>query len=180
MKSVNEKILVSCDLGQKDFMEIDGMTLRMANLYEVNYREKSPVIAIAKQTKGEIVKGDILICHHNHFYPPSPYFLYDDLYSIPFNQTIFGTFDSDGILTPVCGNMICEKVNIETPFSLPNDQIKQHIDRYIIKDAGWTSYQPGQLIFTRPHSGYVIVYNWNNIETRVVKVDSSMVCGVLK
>lgn len=180
MQPANNKLIVRVNMAQKNFMKIGDAVLKTALLYEKNYREKSPVIAEVIDGNDQIRTGQIICCHHNHFYPPSPYFLYDDLYSIPFNQTIFGTFDSDGKLTPVCGNMICEKVDIVTQFPLPVDQVKQHIDRYVIKDAGWTNYKPGQLVFTRPHSGYVIVYNWGNIETRVVKVDSSMVCGLLK
>src|SRR5689334_11479952 len=110
MKSVNEKILVSCDLEQKEFIEVGGNKFKMALLFEKNYREKSPVIAIAQQSKGEINKGDILICHHNHFYEPSPYFIKDNLFSIPCNHTIFAVIDKKGNAKPICGNVIVEKI----------------------------------------------------------------------
>jgi hypothetical protein len=76
--------------------------------------------------------------------------------------------------------MICEKIDIETAIPLPIEQRKKHIDRYSIKNPGWTKYKIAQTIFTRPDSGYEIVYIWQNIENRVVKVDSEMICGILK
>lgn len=179
MVSVNSKILVSCDLEQKEFMEVGGMQLKMATLYETNYRERSPVLAISQQTKGEIVKGDILICHHNHFYAPSPYFISDNLYSIPFNHTIFAIIDKQGNPKPVCGNILVEKVDIPTVLPLPPEQREQYIDRYIVADAGYTPYKKGQMVFTKPNSGYEIVFNLNNQEKRAIKINSEMIVGYI-
>lgn len=180
MIPANDRLIVRVNMKQKDFMQIGDVVLKMANLYAVNYREKSPVIAEVVDGNDQIRTGQIICCHHNHYQQPSPYYLYDDLFSIPFNKTIFATFDSDGMLHPVCGNMLCRRVDIESKLQLPADQQKQYVDRYIVSDPGWTIYKPGQLIFTRPFSGYEIVYIWNNIEIRCVKVDSDMVCGVLR
>jgi hypothetical protein len=180
MIPTNNKIIVRVNLKQKDFMEIGGVTIRMALPFENNYREKSPVIAEVVQGNEQIRRGQLICTHHNHFYSPSPYYLMDDLYSIPFNKTIFGIFGIDGRLEPTCGNMICEKIDIETAIPLPIEQRKKHIDRYSIKNPGWTKYKIAQTIFTRPDSGYEIVYIWQNIENRVVKVDSEMICGILK
>ncbi len=179
MKSVNDKILVSCDMKQKDFMEIGGITLKIATQFQTNFREKSPVIAISQQNKGEIVKGDILLCHHNHFHEPSPYFVQDDLYSIPFNHTIFSVIDKGGNARPVCGNLLVDKIDVETLLPVPVDQRKQHINRYLISNSGRTSFKKGQIILTRPHSGYDIVFVFNNIENRITKVNSEMVCGYI-
>jgi len=179
MKSVNEKILVSCDLEQKEFIEVNGNKFKMALLFEKNYREKSPVLAIAQQTKDEITIGDILICHHNSFYQPSPYWIKDDLFSHPFNHTIFLKIDKDGNPHPVCGNLIVKKVNIPTLLPVPPEEEKQYIDRYIVEDGGNTEYKKGQLIFTKPHSGYTIVYIYNDAEYRVNKVNSQMVIGFI-
>jgi hypothetical protein len=176
---VNQKIIVRVNMKQKDEIKVGDTLVKMALKYEKNHREKSPVVAEVVHGNDLIKTGQIICTHHNHFYPPSPYFLYDDLFSIPCNKTIFGVFDSAGHLIPVCGNMVCQTVDIETPLPVPPEQRKKHIDRYVIQDPGWTVYKKEQTVFTRPYSGYEIVYVWQNIERRVIKVDSEMVCGVL-
>lgn len=180
MLPVNNRIIVRVNMAQKNEITIGGVTVRTALKYEKNYREKSPVVAEVVDGNDQIRTGQVICCHHNHFYHPSPYFLYDDLYSIPFNKAIFGTFDLDGDLSPTCGNMVCYNIDVETLLPVPPEERKRHINRYLIKDPGWTMHKVGQTIFTRPHSGYEIVYVWNNVEKRVIKVDSEMVCGVLK
>lgn len=179
MIAPNEKILVSCNIEQKQFMQIGDQKFYMATLFEKNYREKSPVLAVAQQNKGIVSRGTVLVCHHNHFYEPSPYFVNDDLFSIPFNHTIFLTIDNEGNPHPVCGNLIVKKVNIPTPLPVPPEDEKQYIDRYIVEDGGYTPYKKGQLIFTKPNSGYEIVYIYNDIEKRVIKVNSEMVLGFI-
>jgi hypothetical protein len=180
MKPTYDRIIVRVNLRQKDEINIGGLTVKMAPQYEKNHREKSPVVAEVIQGNDQIRSGQIICCHHNHFYHPSPYFLYDDLFSIPFNQTIFGIFDTGGGLIPTCGNIICERVDVETLLPVPDDQKRQYTDRYKVLDPGWTKYKEKQMIFTRPYSGYEIVYVWDKIERRIIKVDSQMVCGVLK
>ena len=179
MKSVNDKILVTCDIYQKEYLTIGDIEVKMATSYEINYRERSPVIAIAEQTKGEIVKGDILITHHNHFYEPSPYWLGGDKFSIPYNHTIFAIIDKDGKIRPICGNMFVSKIDIPTTLPLPPEQVEQYKDKYIVTDAGRTPYRKGQFIFTRFSAGYEIVYNFNNTEGRVIKINSEMVLGYI-
>ncbi len=179
MKAVNKKILVRCNLEQKDYMDIAGNTLKCAQNYNPNYRERSPVIAVAEETVGGIAKGDVILAHHNHFYGNSPYWLKDDLFSIPCNKTIFAIIGKDGYPKPVNGNIICKKVDIETEIELPPEERKQYIDRAIVLTNGF-GFNKGQLIFVKPYSPYEIVYIYNNIENRVVKVDSDMILGVLK
>lgn len=180
MIPANNKIIVRCDPNQKGFMQVGNVVLKMATLYEINYREKSPVIAEVIDGNDQIRTGDIIIAHHNTFYTPSPFHLYDDLFSIPVNKIIFGKIDGDGLFNPLCGNMVVSKVDIRHTLSLPASEGKQYIDRYIIKDPGRTVYKESQLVFTTPHAGYEIVYIWQNIEFRVVKIHQDAVCGLLK
>lgn len=179
MKAVHDRVIVRVDAGQKDEMIMGDVVVKMAHLFETNYREKSPVIAEIIQGNEYLSKGDIVVTHHNHFYQPSPYYLYDDLFSIPFNKTIFGKFDLQGNLYPLCGNMICEYVYPKTEFLLPEEERKPYTNRYRVVDPGWTNYKKGQLIFTRPHAGYEIIYHWNRAEKRCLKIDSDQICGVL-
>lgn len=179
MKAVHDRIIVRVNRQQKDEMLVGGVLVKMAPLFEANHREKSPVLAEVVEGNKVLYKGDIIACHHNHFGDNSPYWLYADLYSIPFNKTIFGLFDAEGNMTPVCGNMICSYIYPESDLFLPEEARKPFPSRYTIIDPGWTMYKVGQQIFTRPSAGYEIVYHWDKHQKRVVKVSEDQVCGVL-
>lgn len=160
-------------------MKVGDIELRTAHAFGTNYREKSPVIAEVIEGNGYVNSGDILLCHHNTFYTPSPYWLHDDLFSIPFSPILFARVDRDGNLTPICGNILCDRIDIPSNFPLPPSQRKQYIDRIIVTNKGETKYNNGQTLFTRPHSYYEMVYVFNGKEKRVHKCNSEMVCGIL-
>ncbi len=180
MEATNQKIIVSVDLEQKNEMVINGVTMSTATLFEKNYREKSPTIATVISGNEYVKEGDVLICHHNLFYLPSPYHLYDNLFTIPFSKILFAIIKEDGEIEPICGNLICNKIKESSLLELPPELQKFHINRYEVEKQGWTDYKKGDIIFTRPQSGYDIVYNINGEEKRITKVDSEMICGVLK
>lgn len=180
MTGANGKIIVSCNMSQKDTMVLEGRVFQTASLYETNYREKSPVLCKVQSGNEFVREGQILIVHHNTFYQPSPYYLEYNLFAIPFGKTIFAILNFDGSLTPVCGNVLCERIDIPTPFHVPSEERKKYIDRVIVKDGGWTAYKPNDILFTRPHSYYEIVYIVDGQERRTHKCDSEMVCGVIK
>ncbi len=69
---VNDRIIVSVDMAQKDTMKMGDIVVNMAQLFENNHREKSPVIAKVEQGGERVRAGSFIICHHNHFSPPSP------------------------------------------------------------------------------------------------------------
>lgn len=179
MRPANNKILVRVNMKQKHTMTVAGVTVKLATEFDTNYRERSPVVCEVVNGGAKIRSGSILLAHHNLFYLPSPYHLQDDLFSIPFSKILFAIVDEEGDLTPICGNIICERVIVETSLPLPPEQQKPYIDRAIVKDGRGTVYRDGQLIFHRPFAGYEIVYIWQNIEKRVVKVAEDQVCGVL-
>lgn len=162
---------------QKDTLRIGDIQVSTALVFEQNYREKSPVIAKVEHGNSYIRTGSIIITHHNHFYPPSPYFLYGNLYSIPANHTIFAILRSDGSLQAVYGNILGDRVDIETYLPLPPDKREKYKDRVIITDPGDTKYKQGQLVFTRPSAPYDIVYNFGGEIKMVTKVNSEMIVG---
>ena len=180
MKVVNNRIIVQVNMEQKNSMIVGGVLLHTALKFEVNYREKSPVIAKVVEGNKYLNKGDILICHHNHFYPPSPYFLEDDLYSIPFNKTIFAKINSEGKITPICGNILGERIPIKTEFEVPSESRKKYIDRILVTHKGWSKHKQGQIILCKPNAPYDIVYNFGGIEKRITKVSEDMVLGYLQ
>lgn len=180
MIATNNRILARVDMAQKDTMMIGDVKCVTATKYETNYREKAPVIAQVVETNDRLNKGDFIICHHNHFYDPSPYHLQDDLYSIPANHTIFAILQPSGELSPVYGNVLADKVEIENLLPVPPEYRKFHKDRGLILDGGWTKFQPGDLVFTRPSAIYEIVYIWGDIEKRICKINSEMICAVVE
>ena len=160
-------------------MTVNGITVQLATEFDKNYRERSPVVCEVITGNSYVKEGDILLAHHNSFYLPSPYHLQDDLFSIPFKNIIFAKISESGDLIPLCGNIICDKIIVETSIPLPPSQQKPYIDRALVKDGRNTPYKKGQLIFHRPYASYEIVYVWQTIEKRVVKVPEEQVCGVL-
>ena len=180
MNAVNGRILVKVDMQQKDKMLVAGFLLNTAIKFETNYREKSPVLAEVVEGNKYLKSGDIIITHHNHFYSPSPYQLEDNLFSIPFNKTIFAKVNKNGNLSAICGNLLGERIPIKTKFEQASEFKKTYIDRLLIKDKGWTSYKNGSTIICKPNSPYDIVFNWNGIEKRVTKISDDMVVGYLK
>lgn len=165
-------------MGQKNSLIVSGISFKIANLYQTNHREKEPVLGEIVEGNDEIRKGQIGLFHHNNFAPPSPFYLYDDLFSVPFNKTVFGIIHQDGSIKPLCGNIICDRIWEESTIDLPPEQQKQYIDRVIVINPGDTPYKIGQLLFTRPHAYYEIVYNVNGIEHRIHKVHAEMVVGM--
>ena len=180
MKPVNERIIVKVDLAQKNSMLLGGVKVMVGTRYENNYREKSPVIAEVIDGNDRLQEGHYLLCHHNHFYLPSPYHLQDDLYSIPANHTIFAILRPDGELSPVYGNVLAAKVPVATPLPVPAEYQTYHKDRGIILDGGWTDFHPGDLVFTRPSAIYEIIYIFGEAEHRICKINSTMICAVVK
>jgi hypothetical protein len=180
MKPANNKIIVRVDNNQKQSFMIGGVEVQSASKYETNYREKSPVIAEVVDGNEQVFKGDILLCHHNLFYLPSPYHLGDGLFAIPYSNVLFAKIQAGGSLLPICGNLLCERVDIETDFELPVEDRQQCINKVIVTDGGYTPYKKGQLLFTRPYSYYEIVYIYNGKEIRVFRCSQDNVCGFLQ
>jgi hypothetical protein len=180
MKPTNNKIIVRCDVDQKDKMLIGETLFSTAVLFETNYREKSPVIAQVVEGNDVVSKGQYLLCHHNSFYLPSPHHLYDDLFSIPFGKTIFAIINFDGSLQPICENIFCDRVEKQALLDIPPDRREKYLDRVIVRDGGWTPYKNGDLLFTRNHAYYEIVYMFGETENRIHKVHAEMVVGLVK
>mgnify|MGYP000149002535 FL=1 len=181
MKAANDKILVKVDLKQKNKMLIGDVLFSTALKYDTNYREKSPVMAEVVQGNKFISKGDILLCHHNMFYLPSPHHIQDDIFSIKFNnRTVFAKVLKNGRLSAICGNVLGERVIIPSNFDVPPEFKKSYTDRLKITDKGWTTFKNGTTVLCRPNAPYDIVYNFNNKEIRVTKLDSEQILGYIK
>lgn len=167
-------------MAQKTSFTFGGVTVQTALGYEKNYREKSPVVALVVEGNNIVSPDDLLLCHHNAFYLPSPYHVGGDLFAIPASNILFAKVRIDGDLFPIYGNVICSRVQVETPIPLPPEQIKTHINRSLVIEGGITPYKKGDLIFHRPYANYEIVYHFNGEQKRVVKVHSEQIVGFSK
>ena len=177
MIPANGKILVEIDPFQKEQMLIGDNLFRCANLFENNYRYKSPTIATVVEGNKYLFKGDVLLCHHNLFYLPSPYHVQDNLFSVPFSKVLFAKILSDGSLQAICGNLLGEKIMKESFLPLPPDKHGYYNDRFIVTDAGWTKFKKGQIVYARPSSCYDIIFHLNGIQKSVTKISEDMVIG---
>jgi hypothetical protein len=175
---VNKKILVSCNMRQKDTMTVGGMTVRTAIKWETNYREKSPVVCCVAEGNKILRKGQILLAHHNTFYAPSPFYLYDDLFAVPANHTLFAIIHHDGGIQPIYGNIICKRVEVPSLLPLPPEQRKTYTDRVVVVNPGNTPYKEGDLLFHRKNAAYDIVYIINNTEHRITKIHEEWIVGL--
>lgn len=180
MVSTNGKILVKANLDQKSEIVINGVSFKSAPKFDSNFRETSPTIAQVVTGNKYLKEGDIILCHHNTFYEPSPFYLQDDLFSIPYDKIVFGTMDEQGNISPLNGNIICKRISIDNRPEIPIQYRKTFIDRAEVIDARWTPYKKGQTILHRKNAGYDIVYNLGGIEHRVTKVHESQIVGILE
>jgi hypothetical protein len=179
MIAVNDKIVVRVDMKQKNCVKVGDTVLKTVHDFGTNYRERSPVVGEIVQGNDYVHPGQLAIFHHNHFYPPSPYYLYDDLYSVPFNKTVFGVLDGTDI-RPMCGNIIGKRVQKSYDLEMPTDLKELYIDRLVVDHPGWTSYKKGQTLIIRPNSYYEIVYSVNNVVYKVHKTHEDWVVAYIK
>lgn len=180
MKTVNNKILVSSNVNQKDYFVLGGITMKNPVSFDSNYRQRSPVMCQVEEDCGELKKGAILLCHHNTFYLPSPYHVGGSLFSIPCNgNIIFAKMGVTGDLWPLFGNMFCTHSEIKNVFAVSEKEKKHYTDRAVVSEPGFCNYKKGQLVFTRPSAPYEIVYMFDGVQKSQVKVHESMIAGVV-
>jgi len=173
------KILVQVNKEQKEFAEIGAVKMFLANNYNVNYRERNPVIGVVVDGKGEIENGSFVVAHHNHFGEHSPYEYSDGLYAIPYNHNIFAVIDKDGEPHGVCNNIICERIEEDEIIGLANSKRTHFHDRITVLQGGF-GYEKGEQILMLPFSDYECVYNFNGIEKRFIRVHADNIVAILK
>jgi len=180
MTPIEGSIIVRVDLEQKGSIRLGGQIFLKVPKFNTNYRDKSPVVAIVECGNSSIQPGTLILTHHNLFQGESIFYLEDDLYSIPFNSSIFATIDSNGDLCSIQGNIIVERIAkkdglLETPASYR----KNYNDRVIVLSDG-EGFKKGDQILTCRMADYEMVYNWNGVERRVIKVLKRDIVAVLK
>ncbi len=179
MIAVNKSILVRVDLSQKDEIAIGSNTLKTGRNYNEIFRERNPVVAYVEKGTIEMPNGSYIVCNFNYFEEESPLRLSDNLFSIPINEEIFAVIDSRGEPRPVYGNLFVERVTKETKIELPEELKKPHANQGIIS-KNTRGFKKGDYVFWLPFADYEIVYSWNGVEKRVIKVHYNEIVGILK
>lgn len=169
-------IIVSCNTSQKEEMKIGNNLLKTGKAYNENFRERNPVVAKVIGGSKEIPAGSYIICNYSHFDLESPFHIYGAYYSIPIDEEIFAIVNSDGSLTPVCGNVLVLRINKESLIDLPEELVKPKINEGIAASGEFK----GKLIFWLPYANYTICYNWNGVDMEAIKIHESEITGYIK
>lgn len=173
-------ILVSVDPTQNKEILISGKKLLAQKRYNINYREKNPVVCKVLKGFGDITEGMFLVCNYSHFEEESPWFIGDNLYSIPVDISIIGRIDEDGNLHPMCGNVFVSRILKEHKIEIPKDFEKPQINHGFVAVSG-EGWEKGQEIFWYNMSDYHIFYTWKGKEVRdYIKVESTEIVGFIK
>lgn len=181
MTNPKNRIIVSVNMEQKNSIDLGGIKFSVSPKFSGNHREKNPVIATVINGYDNSPRGSLLLCHHNCFEgETNPFQISDNLFSIPFNKTtVFCKMDEEGNLTGVLGNILAERVNPESLLEVPITDRKSYFDRVKILKDGY-GFKKGQEVFTLPYADYQIVYNFNGIERRIIKVHKDEIVAILK
>jgi hypothetical protein len=175
MKTLASRIIVEVDMDQKLF----DSGFQRALEYEGNYRKRHPVMCTVIEGNAMVKKGLKLLCHHNFFYKDSPFRLGGNMFTLKLNESIFARIDDNGNPHSMFGNVMAERVLIESDFDLTSAKEQYHHDRVRVISDG-CGYRKGQIILTNNFADYEIVYNWKGEERRVIKVWKEFIVGVLK
>ncbi len=178
MKPTKDGIILRVNPDQKERAMIGDVELMVATKYRTNHREKHPVVGIVEVGTEKVPAGTALIAHHNLFYGEvSVFSMGDGLFSIPLNKNIFMRIDQDGEPHSMYGNIICERIWQPSELDIPDAYKKEYIDRARVISDGY-GYKKGQIVFHIPYANYEIVYNWGNIERRIIKLEKEDIVAV--
>jgi hypothetical protein len=172
-------VLVSVDPKQNKEVIISGKKLLTQKQYNVNYREKSPVVCKVEIGLGDIKEGMFLVCNYSHFDEDSPWLMEGGRFSIPVNNSIYGYIDDEGVLHPLCGNVFVTRLLKDHDIYIPADFEKPQINHGHVGVSG-EGWEAGQEIFWYNYSDYEIVYTWKGVERRTIKVENDEIVGFMK
>lgn len=178
MKPTKDGIILRVNPDQKERAMVGDVELMVATKYRTNHREKHPVVGIVEVGTEKVPRGTALIVHHNLFYGEvSVFSMGDGLFSIPLNKNIFMRIDENGDPHSMFGNIICERIWQTSDLEIPDVYKKEYIDRAKVISDGY-GYKKGQTVFHVPYGNYEIVYNWGNIERRIIKLEKEDIVAI--
>lgn len=179
MLAAKGSIIVRCDQNQKVEIKVNGESIYTGRRYSRNFREKNPVIAYVIDGLGDIKKDSWVLCNYTYMEDGSPYQISDDLFALPLDEEIYGTIDEWGNAHNVFGNIFVERVPIYSSIPVPEDLQKYHYNQGIVAKGGY-GFLKGDYLLWLPMSDLEMIYMWNGVERRVIKVYKDEVCGIIK
>lgn len=178
MISANNKILVQVDYNQKQSAEIGGVSISLGKEYSTNRRESNPVVCKVVEGNLDIKAGVYLLVHHNRFVETSPHHLGDNFYSLAYNTAIFARLDENGNPIGLCDNIFVEYIRDDYDLIPPQLQTVDKFKYKVLSDG--FGYKKDDVIFCYEFSNYEVVYVWEGIEKRVVKVAKKDIVGKIQ
>lgn len=176
MIAANNKIIVSVDYSQKGKVSIGDSSILLAKEFSTNRRESEPVLCEVEQGNMVVPKGTILLVHHNRFSPNSPHYLGGNKYSLAYNDSIFASVSASGKATGLCDNIIVTQF-IDNDFELIPDQLKKpNKFKYRVVNNGF-GFKKGDIVFAYEFANYEIVYVFEGVEHRVIKIKKADIVG---
>lgn len=200
MKAIRGKIIVKSYTNQKEALMIKGANGKMVELwmgrkYDENNRRKNPVLCEVVDNNSKydyIKKGDLLLVHHNYLSDPmtNPFCLeYDQetgvgIFSFIASNNIYCILRKDGVVTPVCENILAERLPNAITSSLiiiPDTVKTEHEDRVRVLAVSpeVEGIKPGNVVAILNKADYEICYSWEKKDYSVIKVFQEDVIGVL-
>lgn len=199
MKAIRGKIIVQSYTNQKEALMIKGANGKMIELwmgrkFDANNRRKNPVLCevIDNNSKYDYIKnGDLLLVHHNYLSDPmtNPFCLeYDSetgvgIFSFIASNNIYCILRKDGVVTPVCENILAKRLSnkIETSLIIPDSIKQEHEDRVKVLAVApeVEGIGEGDIIVILDKADYEICYSWEKNDYSVIKVFQEDVIGIL-
>ena len=200
MRAVNKKILVEVKMNQKSALTIKGaggveIDLQMEKQYDPNGRHRNAVLCTVLDNNSDydyIEVGDTLLVHHNFFdnLTENPNFIAYNrdnrtaIFAIPSGRNVFCRVEDNGAITPLCHNMIVERLRnpIKTKLIYVPDTVKQEHDdrvRVLAIAPEIEGIKPGQTVLIYKMADYEICYNWQKQEKSVIKVWGEEIIGIV-
>jgi hypothetical protein len=177
MKAANNRIIVEVDMNQKLF----DSGFQTAKDFQGNYRERQPVMCKVIQGNMLVKKGLLLLVHHNFLHNDSTFKISDRIFALNTNEQIFARLDVIGNAHSMFLNIIAERVLIDhdTDLEVPDDAKKFYPDRVRVISDG-CGFIVGQILIVLQYADYEIVYNWEGVERRVIRVKKNEIVGYVK
>lgn len=153
-----------------------GGNLLLAKDYSNNRRESEPVLCKVVEGNMVIPNGILLLVHHNRFSPNSPHYLGDNQYSLAYNDSIFASVGRNGEAIGLCDNIIVTQIFDNDSPLIPQHLKKPNKFKYKVVNNGF-GFTKGDIVFAYEFSNYEIVYIFEGVEYRVIKIKKSDIVG---
>jgi hypothetical protein len=182
MKAKKNHLILKAYLEQKETLRIKGkdgqyVELYMGRKYNENGRESHPnvceVVAVGEGIT-DINVEDKIVVHHNTITNDGAHIEKKDGYvylSAPYNRLIYAKINEDGSLSPLSDCIIAERIAAPKLSQFDyTEKTEQYKFKVVTVPDGYEDVRPGQNVLCYKLSDYEIVYHYNNVEKRAIRI----------